>query len=276
VKGGYAQSERGRELLDFRGRHQPQSIRVDEVDWTYLTAGEGDDSILFLGGGTGYAEDGFDSFAILEGGGGRVIAPSYPEAETMGELVENLHAFLGAVGVVRAHVWGDSFGAMVAQRFAQEHGTMVGGLVLSNAAVPTEERAARARSQLRTFSRMPAIAARRLVKLAFKRLLGGTDAAEQDFWDAYLTETFAPRAKETVVNLARLSLDFQTGPFDTTLWTGPTLVIEFTEEPHTEAMLPEVRSQYPDATFITLETSSEEGAAKSAALCAREVLDFVT
>src|SRR4051812_250322 len=105
-------------LADFRTAHPGMECVAGGTRWQYLVGGEGGEVLLILPGAACLAEPGFPLIEAFERRC-RVVAPSYPPVCTMGEVLEGLAAILAAEGIRRVHLFGGSYGAIVAQCLAR-------------------------------------------------------------------------------------------------------------------------------------------------------------
>ena len=248
-------SERHRQLEEFRRAHPPRRVDADGARWEYLTGGAGPRTLLYLPGGTGQAEASFAYLTTMETGC-RVLAVTYPQVTGMDQLLGGVLAVLEAERVTTAHVWGTSFGGMVAQMLVRRSPERVASLILANTAVPSPARARKAARQLRLLRALPEALVRPLVRAAFVRQLGGLDAGERSFWSAYLDETFMPDAKRATLALTTLGLEFYRQAFtadDLAGWPGRVLILHAAGDELYREMAGPLRQLYPSASARTFE-----------------------
>jgi hypothetical protein len=96
-------------LLKFRSEHPCKRINVAGVEWEYISGGNGTEILLVLSGGLRVAEATFGLIQMFEDTC-RVIAPTYPPLNTMGEIVDGIAAILDAEQVSDVFVLGQSYG----------------------------------------------------------------------------------------------------------------------------------------------------------------------
>src|SRR4249919_3728715 len=118
-------------LAGFKEEHPYRKITVGDTAWRYRTAGPlAAPAVLLLPGGT-LVPDPF--FIVLDALGQRyrVIAPAYPAAHTMAELVTGLNGILNIERIAAVNVVGSSFGGYLAQCLVRAHPDRVNSLVLA-------------------------------------------------------------------------------------------------------------------------------------------------
>lgn len=133
-----------RSLEKFRAAHRPRSLVVDGLRWDYRILGHGETCALILPGIHGKGELSFRLAEVLQDNY-RIILPSYPPARRMSQLADGIIAILNAENIQTAHVFGSSYGGMVAQRLARQYPGRVGRLILSATTAPNNEPLRRAR-----------------------------------------------------------------------------------------------------------------------------------
>jgi pimeloyl-ACP methyl ester carboxylesterase len=138
---------------------EANQVMVRGAAIAYERAGAGPALVLLHGiGGTPWREqfaglaDAFTVIAWHAPGYGRSADPDGDW--TMAEYAAALAGFLGALGVVRAHFLGQSWGGMLVQEFAREHAGRIRSLILSDTTLGGD--AARADSRERLATRLRA------------------------------------------------------------------------------------------------------------------------
>lgn len=133
-----------RSLEKFRAAHRPRSLVVDGLRWDYRIVGNGETCVLILPGIHGKGELSFRLVEVLQDNY-RIILPSYPPARRMSQLADGIIAILNVENIEKAHVFGSSYGGMVAQQLARQWPGRVGRLILSATTAPNSEPLRRAR-----------------------------------------------------------------------------------------------------------------------------------
>ncbi len=151
-------------LERFRATHKPRFILAGGMRWEYRMVGSGDSCVLVLPGIHGKGELAFRLAEALQASH-RVVLPSYPPARRMAQLADGLIAILNAENIQRAHVFGSSYGGMVAQCLARQYPHRVGRLILTTTTAPNNEPLRRARMLARFATFLSAEA----VKAAMRR-----------------------------------------------------------------------------------------------------------
>lgn len=221
------QAQRQR-LADFRAAHPEKSCDVGGVRWRYLVGGEGEEVLLILPGAACLAEPGFPLIAAFERDY-RVIAPSYAPVGTMAGAVAGLAGVLAAEGIGRAHIFGGSFGGVVAQCFARQYPERARSLILANTTM-LSRRWGWAMRMLAVFvARVPL----GVIRAPVRWVLPWTIPApleEVAFWRAYQEELLTCRlTRADLLGLARTGADFLQhwcfAPSDHARWSGQVLLL---------------------------------------------------
>jgi pimeloyl-ACP methyl ester carboxylesterase len=177
-------------LLKFRSQHPYKRIDVAGVVWEYISCGNGMEVLLLLSGGLRVAEATFGFIQMFEDTY-RMIAPTYPPLNTMGQLVDGIAAVLDAEQVSKAFVLGQSYGGAVAQVLVQRYPSRVKKVILSGTAPLI------ALTWKKNLNKLLLVIAtllpERVVMGIFKRGISSVVTAresERAFWDAYVNELF--------------------------------------------------------------------------------------
>jgi len=93
--------------------------------------------LICIPGSSGTAEVFFKQFITLCPRGYRIIAVQYPAHYKHGDFVKGFDAFLDAIHVNQAHIFGTALGGYLALCYAQYRPLRIASLVLSNAFVDT-------------------------------------------------------------------------------------------------------------------------------------------
>lgn len=222
-------AEQREALRQFRETYPTNTLRVQGVDWHYLTGGSGTETILWLVGGLRVADAAFRSIPLLADAF-RIIAPDFAPVNTMAELTDGLAAILDAEKVTRAHVLAGSFGGMVAQVFVRRHPQHVHKLILSTTAPPNQDTGMQYQEQAAMFAEVDEA----LLRAGAKQQLFTTIAPpdhEAVFWRAYLNELFTARlGKADILSTYHCMVDFMLNsaftPDDLRAWQGRILMID--------------------------------------------------
>lgn len=247
-------------LKEFRLTHPYKQLMVGETKWEYISCGQGDQTLLLLPGALSVGESTFPLITTLENSY-RIIAPSYPLSLTMTGLCRGLAHILESVGVNQAHVFGGSYGGLVAQYFVRQYPAKARSLILSHTFVLTSKLAKPIWVAGKVFPAFPKRLFASILKLRLDKMLLSTLRAvnhpESEFWRAYLDEAIAADLlKEVFMHQNRCLLELvrqpQFTPDDLRGWPGKVLIIESEDDPAITA--PDralLRSTYPNAQVHT-------------------------
>lgn len=237
-----------------------KSLHIKGVEWEYETAGRGREALLLFHGAVGGAE----TMRALAGGFAdefRTIAPTVADVDTLEEVCDATSAILDREHVARAHVFGGSFGGLMAQAFLKRRPAQVETLTLLSTGAPDPKTGARTARMSRLVRLLPFPLTRRLLKLEMSRHLGTPappEAAERvaesrrrlaEYFDRRLT-------KRTLLSRVALSVAFNLeesyAPGDPDAWPGRVLILESDNDP----MIPDaerrrLRETYPRAMVCT-------------------------
>ncbi len=238
------------QLRQFREAHPPLHLDVADVNWEYLSAGQGDRAVVLLPGGGGAGEDVFTLMAALETDF-RVLAIGCPLAIIRTQdVMEGLAAILDREGVAQACLLGQSLGGMFAEGFMLRYPERTNSLVLANIAHYGKLRAAFIRGLLPLIPRLPRWLARRRIRSTFNRLLKGHP--EKGFWVSLLCAEIDQLGADGASNRLRCLRDamdrFPATPSDLRGWNGPVLLLESDNETgFTKRERLALRRLYPNA-----------------------------
>jgi pimeloyl-ACP methyl ester carboxylesterase len=217
-------------LLKFRSEHPCKRINVAGVEWEYISCGNGTEVLLLLPGGLRVAEATFGFIQMFEDTY-RVIAPTYPPLNTMGEIVDGIAAVLDAEQVSEVFVLGQSYGGAVAQVLVQRYPSRVKKVVLSGTAPLIVLRWKKCLNDL--LLAIATLLPERVVMSIFRRGVSSVVTAQESeraFWEAYLDELFRRHlTKADLLSHFQTSRDAQTKYAYTSgekiSWSGDVLVI---------------------------------------------------
>ena len=260
-------------LKDFRRTHPYKQLTIGdpkgETKWEYISCGQGNDTLLLLPGALSVGESVFPFIESFENEY-RIIAPSYALALTMSGLCDGIAQILETEGLNQAHVFGGSYGGLVAQYFAREYPNKTRSLVLSHTFVLTPKLAKPLWIAGKLFPVLPKKLFAPILRLRLNKMLVSTLRAanhpETEFWRAYLNEAIASDLlKEVFIHqnncLLELARQPQFMPDDLKGWPGRVLIIESVDDPAIKARdRALLRSIYPDAQMHTF---SDAGHASS-------------
>lgn len=172
-------------LRQFRAAHPRKYLTIDGVDWEYIAAGQGKETLLLMSGGISTAESSFERILKMESSY-RVISASYPAVGKMDRLCDGLTAILDAEGIAKTHVLGHSLGAGIAHTFVRLHPERVDKLMLSGFGLYNPVSSRQVRRFLFLFRLLPYGFVSGYYKKAMARLVkDAPDKDEASFMAAY-------------------------------------------------------------------------------------------
>ncbi|HEY7094505.1 MAG TPA: alpha/beta hydrolase [Ktedonobacterales bacterium] len=190
-------------MESFRVSHPQQRAELAGHTWTYIASGSGAEAVLILPGLHGLADAAFRYITALEPHY-RVVTPNYPaEIMTLAGMADGLAILLDLEGIEQAHVYGGSFGALVAQAFVRRHGERVLSVILEHPLFPRRRNGALILPLTVMARTLPEPVLRMLLNLGvttFQRQI----AHGREFWVAYFHRTIASFSRQDI--LARLSV----------------------------------------------------------------------
>jgi len=127
----------GDSLKSFRRAHPPKRCEVDGVDWTYIVAGQGDQTILFLHGMTGAHDIWWQQINCLSSQY-KTISVTYPPVGHLADLEKGILAIVDREGATQFHMVGTSLGGYLAQYLMARHPDRVRRVVLANTFPPND------------------------------------------------------------------------------------------------------------------------------------------
>ena len=233
-----------------------KSLNIKGVEWEYETAGRGRETLLLLHGAVGGAET-MRSLAEAFADELRIIAPTVADVFTLDEVCDALSAILDREHVARAHVFGGSFGGLIAQAFLKRRPAQVATLTLLSTGAPDRKTGARTARMTKVVRFLPFPLTRALLKLEMSRHLSTPappEAAERVAESKRRLEEHFDRklTKRTLLSRVALGVDFNLkesyAPDDNAGWSGRVLIVESDNDP----MIPaaerrRLRDTYPRA-----------------------------
>jgi|GEM_PF-5520363 len=177
-------------------RHFPRrKVQVGGLTWEYWTGGSGPKGVLFLPG-TVYFGDIWFPYLHHWQGDFRLIAPTYPAASRIEQLVEGIRQILKQEQLQRVHLVGQSLGGMVALALLRQYPVLVDRVILSHTGIPSQERLAQARHKERQLQGM---SLRQITQLAYQTIVQKhlVQVPHQEFWRAYFQEALTQRTSKT-------------------------------------------------------------------------------
>ncbi len=245
-------------LIQVRQNFTKQKVRASGLTWEYWTGGSGQTGVLFLPG-TVHRGDMWFAYLHHWQGDFRLLAPTYPAASTIDQLVEGIRQILKQEQLRRVHLLGQSLGGMVALALLRKYPVLVDKVVLSHTGVgvPEHDRVTQARQTERRLQGMPY---HQITSLAYQSIVTKhlSGVPHEPFWRAYFQETLTRRtSKIEFISLnCRVVADFfQNYRFQTASLNDPprpVLILntdnDYTFNPAEQAAL---QTLFPEAQTLT-------------------------
>lgn len=178
------------QLKAFRASHPLQTRQAGGLEWSYLLSGQGEKTILLLGGGISTAESPFRLINLLEERS-RVLSLNYPDVKNIGEMVDALPALLEAEGISQVSIFGHSLGGAAAHVLVRRSPKLVDKLVFSSFGLYLPRRVPALRRFINLLSWMPYFVIRSYYQPRMEAQVRSADVEERPFLNAYLEDLFS-------------------------------------------------------------------------------------
>ncbi len=183
-------------LIQVRQNFPKLKVRASGLTWEYWAGGGGQTGVLFLPGTVHWGDIWFTYLHHWQGDF-RLLAPTYPAASSIDQLVEGVRQILKQEQLRRVHVVGQSLGGMVALALLRKYPVLVDKLVLSHTGVaaPAKERVTQARQTERRLQAMPQS---QITSLAYQSIVNKHlgNVPHEKFWRAYFQEILTQRTSK--------------------------------------------------------------------------------
>jgi pimeloyl-ACP methyl ester carboxylesterase len=196
-------------------------------------------------------------------------------------LCDGIARILDVENVNQSHVFGGSYGGLVAQYFVRRYPKRVSSLILSHTFILSQKTEKPLWIAGKLFGKLPRSLFVALLKLRLNKLLVSNLRAahhpEAEFWRAYLNEAIASDLlKEVFIHQNTCLLELMQQPQltqdDLQDWNGRILIIESNDDPAVSARDRELlRSTYPRARLHTFQDAGHA----SSILKRQEVVSLV-
>lgn len=222
--------EQKEQLLRFRSTHPYKHLTVETNIWQYIFCGQGKEALTLLAGGLSIGEAWFQIILALEQEY-QIIAPTYPPATTMAQLIDGVASILESEGIRQVNLLGASMGGMVAQCFVRRYPEKVSKLILANTMAPNKAYAERLGKSDKRSCLFPIWLMRIFAKYAITKHLSAVASTEREFWRAYFNEFVSLHwSRESILRQNSCVVDFAQNyeftPNDLANWPGRILIIE--------------------------------------------------
>lgn len=234
-------------LAAFRQAHPPRQIMVEGLTWEYMSAGRGAETLVLLHGMTGAYDIWWQLIDRLEPDY-RIIAVTYPAAQSLEAMETGLLAILRQEQVGSFHVVGTSLGGYFAQYLVARHPDRIGRAVFANTFPPNDLIAEKNGALGALLPFLPEWVVMSVLRGSFQNSIYPTSGGDE-LTLAFLNEVGSGRmSKAQVVGRFRCVVEKFTAPAPTI----PVLIIESDNDPLVEPALREqLKATYPAAAVQT-------------------------
>ena len=224
-------------LNSFRISHQEKKLRVNGVEWRYISSGSGKEVIVLLAGGMGVGEVFFSHIIDLEKSF-KVIVPSFPEVSTIKELVDGINNIMQKEGRYQFNILGQSFGGILAQEMIRNNPRNIKKVILSHTTTSSnainesimDEYINKIRKLIKLVKLLPMCILKSLFKKKICRLLSTIKLEERKFWESYFAELIYSKTKKQEISIYECMVDFAQNYIyskeDFEKWKGKMLILE--------------------------------------------------
>lgn len=242
--------EKAAALGEFRKNTISKRIKVAGRKWDYLAAGTGPETILFLHGMTGAYDIWWQQVEAFKKDY-RVIAVTYPAADTLADLDKGVAAVLEAEGVASFSVVGTSLGGYLAQYLVAKHPERVRKAVFANTFPPNDLLKEKNGKTGALIPFLPEWAVMMVLRGSFADRVYPA-SGNDELTLAFLNEIGSGRMTKAQVNGRYKCVVEKFAPAADT--AVPVLIIEASNDPLVEAALrEELKRTYPKARTITVD-----------------------
>ncbi|HEX8285326.1 MAG TPA: alpha/beta hydrolase [Pyrinomonadaceae bacterium] len=237
-----------------------KTLKIKGVEWSYVTGGRGEKTLLLFHGAVGGAET-MRWLASAFEDEYRTVTPTIADVSTLDEVCDAASAILDREHVGRAVVFGGSFGGIVAQAFFHRRRAQTEDLILLSTGAPSPRYASRSGLMTGLLRLLPFPLTRGLMRMELSKHLDAPVPEEhaervaefRQRLDHYFDHTLT---KRTLVSRVTLAAAFNRGEAyaaeDHAAWPGRVLIVESNDDP----MVPaeerrRLRELYPRALVCT-------------------------
>lgn len=243
-------AEKVASLQAFRVDYPLQTLEVGGLNWEYVVAGNGPQTIVFLHGMTGSYDIWWQQIEALQADY-RVIAMTYPAANSLASLEEGVLAILDREGVTQFNVVGTSLGGYFAQYLLSRHPDRIEKAVFANTFPPNDL----IKQKNGTIGGLIPYLPEWLVMNVLRGSFGASiypASGEDELTLAFLNEiSYGRMRKGQVAGRYRCVVEKFEPPVKTTV---PILIVEASNDPLVELALREqLKATYPNAQVVTVE-----------------------
>lgn len=237
-------------LQAFRENYPPAHLTVNGKDWEYLATGTGEETVLFLHGMTGSYDIWWQQIEALKTNY-RVIAVTYPAANSLAEMEAGVFAILKQEGVAGFHVVGTSLGGYFNQYLVGKHPDRITSAVFSNTFPPNDIIKEKNGTIGAAIPFLPEWTVMNVLRGSFETSIYAA-SGNDEMTLAFLNEiSYGRMRKAQVAGRYKCVVEKFDAPANTMV---PLLIIEASNDPLVEEALREqLKSTYPQAKVITVD-----------------------
>lgn len=231
--------------------HPIRTLELRGVEWTYLSLGDGLETILFLHGMTGAYDIWWQQMEALQGEY-RVISVTYPAVNTLEEMEQAVMAILEAEGVEHFYVVGSSLGGYFAQYLVTRHPQEILGAVFANTFPPNDILAENNKTIGTLLPYLPEWLVMNVLSGSMRESVYPASGNSELVLAFGLEQTYGRMSKAQVLERFRCVVEPFEAP-DMAVLGIPVMIIEADNDPLVEATLrAQLRETYPTAEVVTL------------------------
>lgn len=238
-------------LVEFRQAHPVRTLEVRGVEWTYLSLGEGPETILFLHGMTGAYDIWWQQMEALKDEY-RVISVTYPAVDSLEEMEQGVMAVLDVEGVEHFYVVGTSLGGYFAQYLVTRETHDIWGVVFANTFPPNDIIAENNRTIGTLLPYLPEWLVMDVLSGSMRESIYPASGYSELVLAFGLEQTYGRMSKAQVAGRFHCVVESFEAPNMAVLGT-PVMIIEADNDPLVEKTLREqLKETYPTAEVVTL------------------------
>jgi len=242
-------------LCEFRAAHPYRQLQFEDWSWRYISAGNGERTLLLLPGAFVGAEMWIHLIMYLQERY-RILAPDMPsKSVTLAEMNAAFVKLLDGENINKAIVVGYSAGGGLAQAFVQAHPERVETLILSHC-TPLSSGTAHRLDRMAGLMRLMPLS---FIRAVFKKRLNRYPVISEwaDFTRAFFAERIASLQKDDLLQFIRSGAEaaraFQLEPQALQNWRGRILLLSSKDDATTFPRIGEMQARYPSAQMHLFE-----------------------
>jgi pimeloyl-ACP methyl ester carboxylesterase len=238
-------------LAAFRQTHPVQTLELRGVEWTYLSLGEGPETILLLHGMTGAYDIWWQQMEALQDEY-RVISVTYPAVNSLEEMEQGVMAILNAEGVEHFYVVGSSLGGYFAQYLVTQYPNTIWGAVFANTFPPNDIIAENNKTIGAFLPFLPEWTVMNVLSGSMRESVYPASNHSELVLAFGLEQTYGRMSKAQVLGRFHCVVEPFEAP-DMAVLGIPVMIIEADNDPLVEATLrKQLKETYPTAEVVTL------------------------